>query len=81
MTELKPCPFCGGAAKFFVKASTDWGITRGWKFGIYCAKCNITTPKTDYSLEIQMNDKGDIITTVDERPFAVEAWNRRTHDR
>jgi Lar family restriction alleviation protein len=80
MTELKPCPFCGGEAKFFAKAYLERGITRGWQFGIYCTKCNVTTPKTNYGLEIQLADWGNIITTVDERPLAIEAWNRRTHE-
>ena len=53
MTELKPCPFCGGKAKFFTKAHTERGITRGWIFGIYCSQCDVTTPKTNYALEIQ----------------------------
>lgn len=75
--ELKPCPFCGGEAKFLVKVSTERGIIRGWNFGIYCSKCDITTPKTNYILEIQLDEMGEIITVIDERPLAIEAWNRR----
>ena len=80
MTELKPCPFCGGEAKFFVKYFSERGISRGWQFGIYCFKCNLTAPKTDYQVEVQLNELGDIVTIVDERDKAIEAWNRRVDD-
>ena len=75
--ELKPCPFCGGKAKFLVKCYTERGITRGYSFGIYCTKCDITTPKTNYSIEFKLNDCGEIEVTKDERLLAIEAWNRR----
>lgn len=75
--ELKPCPFCGGKAKFFVKTSICRGITRGNLFGIYCTACNITTPKTNYAVEFKLNDSGEIEVTQDERLLAIEAWNRR----
>lgn len=77
MAELKPCPFCGGKAKFFTKASSARGVTRGWEFGVFCYKCGITSPKTNYLLEAQLDDFGEITTRTDERPEAIEAWNRR----
>ena len=80
MTELKPCPFCGGEAKFLLKTYTAGGTTRGWEFGIYCTACDVTTPKTNYNLEIQLNDYGDIEVVVDERHSAIKAWNRRAHE-
>lgn len=78
--ELKPCPFCGGKAKFFVKAHTERGLTRGFNFGIYCTRCDVTTPRTNYKLEIQMDEYGNIFEEIDERPNAIEAWNRRAYD-
>lgn len=78
--ELKPCPFCGGKAKFLVKCHTERGITRGYSFGIYCTKCDITTPKTNYTIELRLNDGGEIETTVDERLLAIESLNRRAED-
>ena len=80
MTQLNRWPFCGGEAKFFVKYFSERGISRGWQFGIYCFKCNLTTPKTDYQVEVQLNELGDIVTIVDERDKAIEAWNRRVDD-
>lgn len=78
--NLKPCPFCGGKAKFLVKCHMERGITRGYSFGIYCTKCDITTPKTNYTIEFKLNDGGEIDVTKDERPLAIEAWNRRAAD-
>lgn len=77
MDELKPCPFCGGKAKFLVKCHSERVISRGWNFGIYCTKCDVTSPKTDYNLEVQLDSSGEIKISVDERPLAIEAWNRR----
>lgn len=36
MTELKPCPFCGGAAGFFTE-SLDY-------MKVKCPKCFVSTP-------------------------------------
>lgn len=80
MMELKPCPFCGGSAKFLVKTYAERGITRGYSFGIYCTKCALTTPKTNYSIEFQLIDNGELEMTTDERLLAIEAWNRRVTD-
>lgn len=80
MNELKPCPFCGGEAKFFSKATTARGIIRGLEFGIYCTRCDVTTSKTTYRVEVELTGTGDIMARVDERPEAIEAWNRRVND-
>lgn len=80
MNELKPCPFCGGEANIFTKSSVERGVTKGWEFGIYCTKCNVTTPKTNYRLEVQIGKGGNLIYNADERTQAAEAWNRRVGD-
>ena len=77
MDELKPCPFCGGKAKFLVNCYHERGITRGWQFAIYCTQCDITTAKTNYEVEVQLNADGVIETITDERDKAIEVWNRR----
>ena len=79
MAELKPCPFCGGEAKFFITGIHRAGDLMGWRFGIYCQKCNIKTPKTDYEVEVEFTDYGAVKTVTDERPAAIEKWNLRTH--
>lgn len=77
MSELKKCPFCGGEAKIFTKAYSSMGATRGWEFGIYCTRCDVTTPSTCYKLEIQLGEHGEIETLVDDREKAAGDWNRR----
>ena len=74
---LKSCPFCGGTAKFFAKTFSQKGVSSGWEFGIYCTKCDVTTPRTDYKVEITFDGSGGIITINDERPLAADTWNRR----
>lgn len=75
--ELKPCPFCGGEANFYVKLASVEEFNRGWHFGIFCTECGITTPRTDYKLEVKLTGSGELSAVVDERPLAVEVWNRR----
>lgn len=77
MIELKPCPFCGGEAKFLVKTYKERGVERGYSFGIYCTKCDLVLPRTNYSVEFQLNADGEIEMITDERLLAAEAWNRR----
>lgn len=80
MAELKHCPFCGGEAQFLIKTHMERGIQRGYSFGIYCTKCDVTTPRTDYGIEFRLNANGEIEITLDERPLAAETWNRRVND-
>lgn len=75
--ELKPCPFCGGRAKFLVKTYRSNGTHRGWDFGVYCSQCDITLSRTDYKLDVDFNNNGELEVLQDDRPNAVEAWNRR----
>lgn len=81
MKELKPCPFCGGKAKFLVKTFSERGTTRGWLFGISCAECGVETPRSKYKIELSFESNGEVKTPIDEREMAIEAWNRRVnHD-
>lgn len=77
MTELKPCPFCGGEAKYLIKRYSEIRTARGWDFGIHCTKCDVRTPKGNYKLEVNLSDDGQISLIEDERGEAIEAWNRR----
>jgi hypothetical protein len=80
MNKPKPCPFCGGEAKFLINKLVAKRKQAGWRFGIYCTKCGVVFPKTDYRVEMTFSDDGEIKPTIDEREIAAEAWNRRVND-
>lgn len=80
MENLKPCPFCGGLAMFNIQSRMERGDTRGWRFGISCAKCGVSTPKINYRYEVDFGKWGSLTIIADERPLAIEAWNRRAND-
>lgn len=77
MYKLKRCPFCGGEARFFSKLYSARGDMRGWEFGVYCTKCDITSPVTNYKLEYEFLSSGEIKALVDDRQRAANDWNRR----
>lgn len=64
--QLKPCPFCGGAAYFFKivdEESSDFGGE-----GIVCTSCNAST-----GLRFACGDEV--------KPKLAETWNRRPDTR
>ena len=75
---LKPCPFCGGEAIFLIKTYSATGFNRGWELGVSCRNCKVTTPESNYRLEVGLSDKGELLTIIDERALAIEKWNRRS---
>lgn len=80
MTELKPCPFCGGKAEVGRKANFKSSDRLGWEFGVRCKNCHASTPQQHYKLAIDMDLSGEIVVVVDEREKAIAAWNRRVVD-
>ena len=65
MTELKPCPFCGGEAEIQEEHRWITGVNKGfhWKY-VSCRKCNNRTAGYEWDEEKEM----------------VKAWNRRAND-
>ncbi len=62
MAELKPCPFCGGAARTYTYNSTNKGKEQKlWL--CQCVKCRVNYPS--------------LIVSCKHESEAVEAWNRR----
>lgn len=62
MDKLKPCPFCGGKAKFI-----DLGIEGEFHdWDVECAECGIV-------MMCPGREGGDVTTKKE----AVAAWNRR----
>lgn len=82
MTELKICPFCGGKAKI---VQTGYGTTMGdgscrLAFAVQCTKCEATAPSASGYIAINLGCDGDLNPWHDDRPSAIEAWNRRAGD-
>lgn len=62
MSELKPCPFCGGAAKIHSCAELENETARivyHGKCGVHCTECHVAT-----------------LPCIDEEQ-AARFWNRR----
>ena len=67
MSELKPCPFCGGEAKIY--ATTTGPFPNHAKHYCYCEKCFASGQSfSDFT-----NDGSSVFD-------AIEAWNRRADD-
>ena len=64
MTELKPCPFCGGEAKLLTLTYNG-----GKVYGVFCT--------ADLEQEYQ---HGHFIDNYDNKDEAIADWNRRTND-
>ena len=77
--ELKPCPFCGGYARFKIFSLSINSSSVGFKFEISCEKCRASLPKI-YKTNLSLADDGRINVINDERENAARDWNRRNDD-
>lgn len=78
MTELKPCPFCGGnKIAYSIKTSTS-NFKRIYHAAMYCKNCHsygarvMVHPVETNRVVIERNE------SYEEK--AIEAWNRRAED-
>ena len=80
MIELKPCPFCGIKPHYKVKENCINSTSKAVAFVVYCQGCGLEFPqKFDFEIEFDLESSSGIRVIKDERPKAVEAWNRRTN--
>lgn len=80
--EIKPCPFCGGAAKIkLIEAFANTGIA-GFRFTIVCSKCGVEFP-VKFNVGFYLTDRGEIkqgIGYEDAIETAINFWNRRAEN-
>ena len=75
MSELKPCPFCGGTAS--VSKYSRRGGSGGcelYDWHVYCLECGC---QTDRYTDAAIRDEKGIRLTSDGRQKAIEHWNSR----
>ncbi len=76
--KLKPCPFCGSVPHLKQKSNCYTDTSKAAEFSIYCQGCGIELPKKfTFKIEFDLESTSGIRVIEDERPKAVEAWNRR----
>ena len=78
MAELKPCPFCGGEARFYQTAvGTVDSNSAELRFQIRCKECGAVAPGSYGGICFTLKLNGEMNVWRDDRPTAVDAWNRR----
>lgn len=81
--EIKPCPFCGGKAAIKQRGVEVMATNRDsvrFDFSIRCINCDATAPGAFGYISANLSRTGDLNIWHDERPSAIESWNRRTAD-
>ena len=63
MEELKPCPFCGGEAKFLRAVNTISGVSESGF--IECSECGCFLPNADNETEAEMTQAWNTRPTPD----------------
>ena len=77
--ELKPCPFCGGAAVFLTEAIKRTILEEEFELKCGCPKCNFFfTGRSTYALGNILRGTATYHRVWDGVAECADAWNRRT---
>ena len=79
LTKLKPCPFCGGEARFRILSNGYAGDDKNITFTAECPKCRIS--KGLGKNIVKYDEDLNILYAIDERPNVIEEWNKRIEDK
>lgn len=80
MIEMDTCPFCGGKAIIKQGRTQIMETNRDsvrFGFSIVCANCNATAPEAYGYISVNLSRDGELNVWHDDRPSAINSWNRR----
>ena len=79
--KLKPCPICGGEAKFQIHSNIKMGGDGlGWSYTVVCKTCRLKIYNI-YETHVKMNSDGELEFVRDDRRDIISTWNRRYENR
>ena len=78
MSDLKPCPFCGGEARFEQSqcGATDKSSV-SIRFSVRCKKCHSTASSAYGEICMNLSSTGELNIWHNDLEKVAEAWNRR----
>ena len=77
--ELKPCPFCGGAAVLLTESMNRTILEEEYAYKCGCPVCNVFfTGQSTYTLGSISRGSATYHRVWDGVAECVEVWNRRT---
>lgn len=79
--KLKPCPFCGGKARFITKSNKSSYTGVGFYYIIACSMCNCTPIQKEQDMNFFLDENGEVKITEGSEVFKqnmIDTWNTRT---
>lgn len=78
MSELKPCPFCGGEAELDTSGDGNFSMIYDGYASVRCCSCDIETPWFETKAMIGIDDCNSESDRVIQS--AIDFWNNRPHE-
>lgn len=77
MSELKPCPFCGGNNIGYSIKTTTIQFKRAYHFAMYCKDCHCNGARTLWKCDTNNVNRVSLERNEEFKQMAINAWNRR----